>query len=56
MSLVSTIEAMDYLSVLGNEMVHDLLLENHTIYEILQTLLSYRLNWTKVGLKGRCSV
>ena len=34
MSLVSTIEAMDHLSVLGNEMVHDLLLENHTIYEI----------------------
>lgn len=50
MSLVSTIEAMDHLSVLGNEMVHDLLLENHTIYEILQTLLSYQVREPKITI------
>lgn len=50
MSLVSTIEAMDYLSVLGNEIVHDLLLENHTIYEILQTLLSYQVREPKITI------
>lgn len=50
MSLVSTIEAMDYLSVLGNEMVHGLLLENHTIYEILQTLLSYQVREPKITI------
>ena len=34
MSLVSTIEAMDYMSVLGCEVINDLEIENLTLYEI----------------------
>jgi len=43
MTVISTIETMDGLSVLGEEVVHNLDIENHSIYEILTTLFSHQL-------------
>lgn len=50
MSLVSTIEAMDYMSVLGMEVINDLVIENLTLYEILQELLSYQMREPKISV------
>ena len=50
MSLVSTIEAMDYMSVLGCEVINDLEIENLTLYEILLELLSHQVREPKISI------
>ena len=50
MSLVSTIEAMDYMSVLGCEVINDLEIENLTLYEILLELLSHQIREPKISI------
>lgn len=50
MSLISTIEAMDYMSVLGCEIINDLELENLTLYEILLELLSHQMREPKISI------
>ena len=50
MSLISTIEAMDYMSVLGCEVINDLELENLTLYEILHELLSHQVREPKISI------
>ena len=50
MSLVSTIEAMDYMSVLGCEVINDLKIENLTLYEILLELLSHQMREPKISI------
>lgn len=50
MSLVSTIEAMDYMSVLGGEVINDLEIENLTLYEILLELLSHQIREPKISI------